>query len=71
MLRLLLQYGRNQHENERDQMKTVFDEIPVVENERIVLRKMEDADALQEMIRSRVHRYLPAGHCDTGGGADG
>gem|GEM_PF-2719098 len=52
-------------------MKTVFDEIPVVENERIVLRKMEDADALQEMIRSRVHRYLPAGHCDTGGGADG
>ena len=43
-------------------MKKVFDEIPYIEGECIVLRKITDADAddLLEMIHDKkVYRYLP------------
>ena len=43
-------------------MKKVFDEIPFIEGEHIIIRKITDADAeeLQEMIQSKkVYRYLP------------
>lgn len=43
-------------------MKKVFDEIPYIEGEHIVIRKITDADAdeLQAMIQSeKVYRYLP------------
>ena len=43
-------------------MKKVFDEIPFIEREHIIIRKITDADAeeLQEMIQSKkVYRYLP------------
>ena len=43
-------------------MKKVFDEIPYIEGEHIIIRKITDADAddLQEMIQSeKVYRYLP------------
>lgn len=41
----------------------LFDEIPRLENEHVILRRVteEDAEALQAMTRSRkVYRYLPA-----------
>ena len=44
------------------QMKKLFDEIPVLEDDRLLLRELEDADAaaLGEMARSEsVYRYLP------------
>ena len=40
----------------------LFDEIPTLENERLVLRRLDDADAddLRELAHSdRVYRYLP------------
>ena len=43
-------------------MKKVFDEIPFIEGEHIIIRKITDADAeeLQKMIQSqKVYRYLP------------
>ena len=43
-------------------MKNVFDEIPYIEGEHIIIRKITDADAdeLQAMIQSKkVYRYLP------------
>ena len=43
-------------------MKKLFDEIPFLENDKIILKRMEDADAqeLERMTRSdRVYRYLP------------
>ena len=43
-------------------MKKLFDEIPRLEGERIILRKIEreDADALREMAHSRnIYRYEP------------
>ena len=43
-------------------MKKLFDEIPELENERILLRKLEERDAenLREMSHSDlVYRYLP------------
>ena len=43
-------------------MKKLFDEIPYLENENIILKKLEDADgeALLEMTGSEmVYRYLP------------
>lgn len=43
-------------------MKKVFDEIPYIEGEHIIIRKITDADAdeLQAMIQSeKVYRYLP------------
>ncbi len=43
-------------------MKKLFDEIPFLENDKIILKRMEDADAreLERMTRSdRVYRFLP------------
>ena len=43
-------------------MKKLFDEIPQLENEQIILRKLEngDADDLREMtLSAEVYRYLP------------
>ena len=43
-------------------MKKLFDEIPYLDNGRIILKKLEDTDAeaLLELIRSKpVYRYLP------------
>lgn len=43
-------------------MKKLFDEIPYIEGERIILRKIteEDRDALQEMAQSDIiYRYEP------------
>ena len=43
-------------------MKKLFDEIPYMDNGRIVLKKLEetDSEALLELIRSKpVYRYLP------------
>lgn len=43
-------------------MKKLFDEIPHLENDRILLREVTDADipALMELIQNkRVYRYLP------------
>lgn len=43
-------------------MKKLFDEIPFLENDKIILKKMEDSDAreLERMTRSdHVYRYLP------------
>ena len=43
-------------------MKKLFDEIPFLENDKIILKRMEDSDApeLERMTRSdRVYRYLP------------
>ena len=43
-------------------MKKLFDEIPYMDNGRIILKKLEDTDseALLELIRSKpVYRYLP------------
>ena len=43
-------------------MTKLFDEIPRLEGERVVLRRLEHADGedLRELARSRrVYRYLP------------
>ena len=43
-------------------MKKLFDEIPFLENDKIILKRMEDADAqeLERMTRSdHVYRFLP------------
>ena len=43
-------------------MKRLFSEIPYIETERLVLRKIEetDADSLSELAHSpNVYRYLP------------
>ena len=42
--------------------KKLFSEIPYLENERIVLKRITDADAgpLQELVSNdRIYRYLP------------
>lgn len=42
--------------------KKLFDDIPRIEGERVVLRRLTDTDvpALEELVRSeRVYRYLP------------
>ena len=46
----------------RTTMKKLFDEIPFLENDKIILKKMEDSDAreLERMTKSdHVYRYLP------------
>ena len=42
-------------------MKKLFDEIPRLENERIILRQItdEDADAMKEMSQSDIYQYEP------------
>ena len=43
-------------------MKKLFDEIPFLENDKIILKRMEDADAqeLERMTRSdHVYHFLP------------
>ncbi|MBQ6126995.1 MAG: hypothetical protein IJI77_08275, partial [Erysipelotrichaceae bacterium] len=43
-------------------MQPMFSEIPVLENERILLRKVVDSDAqaLESLVRNdRIYRYLP------------
>ena len=43
-------------------MKKLFDEIPRLQNQRVVLKQIthEDADALREMTQSAaVYRFLP------------
>ncbi len=44
-------------------MKKLFDEIPYMDHDRLVLKKLEETDpeALLELIRSEpVYRYLPS-----------
>jgi len=44
-------------------MKKLFDEIPYMDHDRLVLKKLEetDSEALLELIRSdNVYRYLPS-----------
>lgn len=43
-------------------MKKLFDEIPVIESDQLILRKLSDADAplIEEMTRSKlIYRYEP------------
>ena len=43
-------------------MKKIFDEVPFLENERIILRQITDADApdIEDMVKSRiVYTYEP------------